>query len=173
MTKFHFLPFQKRPKINFWTGKTAKNAISRKTIFDLFDFTNFFFAWTFLNFLAHSEFGREKSRLVSSDKPAGISLSYLRVLFDLGAKASKDPEIQSACCEELEKNWYDVILMRVYIFPNRLESGCVVQNNQPWRPPLTPKSELRKNYLGILRGDILVNLVLLSMGHLILFFLSM
>ena len=35
MTKFHFLQFQKRPKITFWTGKkfkTAKNAISRKKI---------------------------------------------------------------------------------------------------------------------------------------------
>ena len=33
LTKFHFLPFQKWPKINFWTGKkfkTAKNVISRK-----------------------------------------------------------------------------------------------------------------------------------------------
>ena len=32
LTKFHFLPFQKWPKINFCTGKkfkTAKNAISR------------------------------------------------------------------------------------------------------------------------------------------------
>ena len=50
-SKFHFLQFQKWPKINFWTGKTAKNAISRKKIFDLFDFTSFF-ARTFLTFLA-------------------------------------------------------------------------------------------------------------------------
>ena len=38
LTKFHFLQFQKWPKINFGTGKklkTAKNAISRKKIFDL------------------------------------------------------------------------------------------------------------------------------------------
>ena len=36
LTKFHFLQFQKWPKINFWTGKkfkTAKNAISRKLIY--------------------------------------------------------------------------------------------------------------------------------------------
>ena len=55
LTKFHFLQFQKWPKINFWTGKkfeTAKNAISRKNFFDLFDFTSFF-AWTFLYFLAY------------------------------------------------------------------------------------------------------------------------
>ena len=48
LTKFHFLPFQNWPKINFWTGKkfkTAKNAISRKKI-DLFDFMSFF-AWIF------------------------------------------------------------------------------------------------------------------------------
>ena len=35
LTKFHFLQFQKWPKINFWTGKkfkTAKNAISRKKL---------------------------------------------------------------------------------------------------------------------------------------------
>ena len=54
--KFHFLQFQKWPNINFWTGKkfnTAKNAISRKKIVDLFDFTSSF-AWTFLNFLAYS-----------------------------------------------------------------------------------------------------------------------
>ena len=54
LTKFHFWLFQKWPKINFWIGKmlkTAKNAISRKKILDLFDFTNFF-AWTFLNFPA-------------------------------------------------------------------------------------------------------------------------
>ena len=40
-----FLLYQKRPKINFCTGKkfkTAKNVISRKKFFDLFDFTNFF-----------------------------------------------------------------------------------------------------------------------------------
>ena len=30
LTKIHFFPFQKWPKFNFWTGKTAKNAISRK-----------------------------------------------------------------------------------------------------------------------------------------------
>ena len=34
--------------------KTAKNAISRRKSFDLFDFTSFFI-WTFLNFLAQSE----------------------------------------------------------------------------------------------------------------------
>ena len=38
--------------IIFLTRKTAKNAISRKNFFDLFDFTSFL-AWTFLNFLAH------------------------------------------------------------------------------------------------------------------------
>ena len=46
LTKFNFLQFQKWPKINFWTGKifkTAINAISRKNVFDLFDFTSFFF----------------------------------------------------------------------------------------------------------------------------------
>ena len=32
--------------------KTAKNAISHKKFLHLFDFTSFF-AWTFLNFLAH------------------------------------------------------------------------------------------------------------------------
>ena len=35
LAKFHFLQFQKWPKINFWTGKifkTAKNAILRKKI---------------------------------------------------------------------------------------------------------------------------------------------
>jgi len=56
LAKFHFLQFQKWPKINFLTGesfKTAKNAISRKKM-DLFDFTRVFFAWTFLNFLTHS-----------------------------------------------------------------------------------------------------------------------
>ena len=52
LTKFHFLQFQKWPKINFWTGKkfkTARNAILREKK-DLFDFT-IFFARTFLNFL--------------------------------------------------------------------------------------------------------------------------
>ena len=47
------MQFQIWPKINFWTGKkftTAKRAISRKEIYDLFDFTSFF-ANTFLNFL--------------------------------------------------------------------------------------------------------------------------
>ena len=43
LTKFHFLQFLKRSKINFWTEKTAKDTISRKK-FDLFDFTSFF-AW--------------------------------------------------------------------------------------------------------------------------------
>ena len=52
LTKFHFLQFQKWPKINFWTGKnfkTTRYAISRKKFFDLFDFTSLF-AWIFLNF---------------------------------------------------------------------------------------------------------------------------
>ena len=51
MTKFHFLQFQKRPKINFWTGKkfkNVKNAISWKK-FDLFDITSFL-AWNFFKF---------------------------------------------------------------------------------------------------------------------------
>ena len=55
MNEFHFLQFQKWPKINFWTEKkfkTVKNTISQILFFDLFDFTSFF-AWTFLNFLAH------------------------------------------------------------------------------------------------------------------------
>jgi len=46
LAKFHFLHFQKWPKINFLTGKklkTAKNAISRNKFFDLFDFTSLFF----------------------------------------------------------------------------------------------------------------------------------
>ena len=45
LTKFHFLQFQKWPKINFWTGKkfkTAENAISRKKFFDFFDFSSLF-----------------------------------------------------------------------------------------------------------------------------------
>ena len=48
-----FLQFQKYPKINFWTVKkfkTARNAISCKNIFDLFDFMSLF-AGTFFNFL--------------------------------------------------------------------------------------------------------------------------
>ena len=52
LAKFHFLQFQKWQKINFWTGKkfkTAKNAISQKRFFDVFDFTSFF-ASTLLNF---------------------------------------------------------------------------------------------------------------------------
>ena len=49
LTKFHFLQFQKWPKINFWTGKkckTAKNAISRKT-FLIYLISRGFFAWSF------------------------------------------------------------------------------------------------------------------------------
>ena len=49
INQFHAIFFDQIP-----TGKkfkTAKNAISRNKIFDLFDFTSFF-AWTFLNFLA-------------------------------------------------------------------------------------------------------------------------
>ena len=52
--EFHFLQFQKWPKINYWTGKkfkTAKNAISLKIFFGFIWFHEFF-AWTFLNFLA-------------------------------------------------------------------------------------------------------------------------
>ena len=44
LTKFHFSQFRKWPKINFPTRKkfkTAKNAISRKIFFALFDFTSF------------------------------------------------------------------------------------------------------------------------------------
>ena len=36
------MQFQKWPKIHFWTRKTAKNVISWKIFFDLFDFTTFF-----------------------------------------------------------------------------------------------------------------------------------
>ena len=45
LTKIHFLPFQKWPKINIWTGKkfkTAKYAISRKKFFDNIWFHEFF-----------------------------------------------------------------------------------------------------------------------------------
>ena len=52
LTKFHFLQFEKWPKINFWTGKTTKNAISWKKNFLFIWFHKCFFAWTFLNFLA-------------------------------------------------------------------------------------------------------------------------
>ena len=57
LSKFHFLQFQKWANINFCTGKKfkiAKNAISRKKFFDLFDFT-IFFAWTFLIFWTYLE----------------------------------------------------------------------------------------------------------------------
>ena len=46
LTKFHFLQLQNWPNINYWPGKkfkTAKNAISRKTIFDFIWFHEFFF----------------------------------------------------------------------------------------------------------------------------------
>ena len=46
-----FLQFQIWPKINFWTEKTAKNAILRKKI-DTYLISRVFFACTFLNFLA-------------------------------------------------------------------------------------------------------------------------
>ena len=45
------MQFQKWPKIHFWTGKkfkTTKNAISRKKFYLIY-----YFALTFLNFLAH------------------------------------------------------------------------------------------------------------------------
>ena len=55
---FDHIPFfaiSKMAKKNFlkWEKvfKTAKNVISRKTFFDLFDFTSFF-AWTFFKFAA-------------------------------------------------------------------------------------------------------------------------
>ena len=38
-------------KNQFLNWVKFKNAISRKIFFDLFDFTSFFFAWNFLNFL--------------------------------------------------------------------------------------------------------------------------
>ena len=52
ISKIHFLPFQKWPKINLWTRKkfqTARNAILWKNI--CFIWFHEFFAWTFLNFL--------------------------------------------------------------------------------------------------------------------------
>ena len=51
LTKFHFLQFQKWPKINFWTGeklKTAKNAISRKKMW--FIWFHEFFCLDFFKF---------------------------------------------------------------------------------------------------------------------------
>ena len=54
LSKFHFLQFEKWPKINFWTGKkfkTAKNAISRKICL-IYLISRVFSALTFLNFLA-------------------------------------------------------------------------------------------------------------------------
>ena len=48
LTKFHFLQFQKWPKIDFWTGKTAKNAISRKKIW--FIWFHEFFCLDFFKF---------------------------------------------------------------------------------------------------------------------------
>ena len=63
LTKFHFLQFQKWPKINFWTGKklkTAKNAISRRKKNYLFDFTSFF-TWTFFNSLTYCGLYKHKT----------------------------------------------------------------------------------------------------------------
>ena len=47
LTKFHFLQFQKWPKINFWTGKRLKlpeMQYLEEIFIYLFDFTSFF-AW--------------------------------------------------------------------------------------------------------------------------------
>ena len=55
LTKFHFLPFQNWPKINFWTGKkfqTAKNAISRKKFFFWFIWFHEVFCLDFFKFSA-------------------------------------------------------------------------------------------------------------------------
>ena len=55
MTKFHFLQFQKWPRINVWTEKGLKlpeiQFHEEKNV-ALLEFTNFF-ASTFLNYLAH------------------------------------------------------------------------------------------------------------------------
>ena len=56
MTNFHILQFQKWPKINFWTGKKfkiEKMQFHVKIFFWFIWFDEFFFAWTFFNFLAH------------------------------------------------------------------------------------------------------------------------
>ena len=48
LTKFHFLQFEKRANIYFWTGekfKTAKNAISHKKFF-IYLISRVFFGWT-------------------------------------------------------------------------------------------------------------------------------
>ena len=53
MTKFHFLQFQKWPKINFWTENKfniAKNAISHKKFFLIYLISRPFYAKTFLIF---------------------------------------------------------------------------------------------------------------------------
>ena len=42
LTEFHFLRFQKWPKINFWTGKTTKKCNFTKIIFWLIWFHEFF-----------------------------------------------------------------------------------------------------------------------------------
>ena len=49
LTKFHFLQFQKRPKINFWTGKSLKLPKMQLhiTIFFLFIWFQEFFYWIF------------------------------------------------------------------------------------------------------------------------------
>ena len=47
-SKIDFWPYLKLQKMEFGQKKIIR-------VIDLFDFTSFFFAWTFLNFLAHCD----------------------------------------------------------------------------------------------------------------------
>ena len=77
--KLHIWQFQTFSQFKNWflaIFEIATNGVRSKKIFgeiDLFDFTSFFFAWTFLNFLAHCEvveigYWKDNSRQVSNLK---------------------------------------------------------------------------------------------------------
>ena len=81
--KFHFLQFQKWPKINFWTEKnfkTAKNAISRKKI-SMYIWFHEFFCLEFLNFQQHLPALPPSSRanFLASSSAASIALALASV----------------------------------------------------------------------------------------------
>ena len=90
-----FCHFKKWPKINFWTGKkfrSAKNAIFKKN-FDLFDFTSFFFAWTFfqIRLLTQDEFSHNMRFWIvvkSRDEKSYISKSVNLYYASLKLKAT-------------------------------------------------------------------------------------
>ena len=141
-TKFHFLQFQKWPKINFWTEKCLKlSKMQFHKKMDLLDFASFF-AWTF--FLAHCVMDRVfKSRVLEVALSNGMNTSWTRLfyvvfcqIFDHFSKWSKPKVLQSfeksSKLAKIRKKWTKALFYLSSIHFSHWLLSAKTRLQRPW-----------------------------------------